>query len=231
MTPTDEIERNEVERDCKEKSKNNKEYKRTTKLYNSDTQSDYVCINSTENIIDNKNFNDKNYYSENHLKTSEDVPIVENSAVSVQFEPSTNESSLNELNVQCIVNDLRICKESAVKIETEVPAFENIPTISQFCDPSHYENIHNNVTEIISDSVNVNHQKTAATISIQTTDELRRRISLPSGTGEVQSGHDLGVMEAPLASPSKRPRSASTSTQVEAHIFGRFITFKLLKLY
>lgn len=194
---------------------------------NSDNQSNIECANSlSENVDDVTNSKQTIYNNETVIKIPEAVPIVENSAVSVELEPSKNDSSLGENTVvQSSNNDSRLDKEGAVESETEVPPFENIPTISQFCDPSHYDNTANNtVTDVVIDSVNVNHQETSASVHTQkATEEIKRRVSLPSSTVESQTGDHFRDAAAQAASPQKRPRSASTSTQVDANLFGMLV--------
>lgn len=234
LTPTEEIvEKKEVEvEDVKRIIKTDLENEdRTVEIIesvNSDNQSNVECANSfSENVDDITNSKQTIYNNETVIKIPEAVPIVENSAVSVELEPSKNDSSLGENTVvQSSDNDSRLDKEGAVESETEVPPFENIPTISQFCDPSHYDNTTNNtVTEVVIDSVNVNHQETATSVHTQkATEEIKRRVSLPSSsTVESQTGDHFRDAAAQAVSPQKRPRSASTSTQVDSNLFGMFV--------
>lgn len=190
----------------------------------SENSSNVMCADSTSEIVDDIT-NSKQTINNNEtvIKISEAVPIVENSAVSVELEPSKNESSLGETTVvQSSDTDSKLGKEGAVDSEIEVPPVENIPTISQFCDPSHYDNATNNtVTDVVIDSVSVNHQESASSFSNQKpTEEIKRRVSLPSNTVETQSVDLLRDSTTQAVSPQKRPRSASTSTQVDANLFG-----------
>ncbi|XP_044255557.1 neurobeachin isoform X15 [Tribolium madens] len=123
-------------------------------------------------------------------KISEAVPIVEISAVSVELEPSNVESSLEANIPESSCND--DSKNEGTET-SEVPAVENIPTISQICDPSHYTS---------SDETQENAHE-----------ETKRRGSLPNGQ------QDSGKENQAQNSPQKRPRSASTSTQVDPNHF------------
>lgn len=164
-------------------------------------------------ISDNETFN----------KISEAVPIVENSAVSVELEPSNVDSSLEKTNNFVETNNKSVddSKNGGTEGDSEVPTVEKIPTISQFCDPSHYSSTASDVVE----NVNVNNENTAQTddniSTIPTSDgvPLKRRVSLPSNHAEGQISDYSDNSVHPL-SPQKRPRSASTSTQVDANLFG-----------
>ncbi|KYB27871.1 Neurobeachin-like Protein [Tribolium castaneum] len=123
-------------------------------------------------------------------KISEAVPIVEISAVSVELEPSNVESSLEANIPEPSCND--DSKNEGTET-SEVPAVENIPTISQICDPSHYTS---------SEETQENAHE-----------EAKRRGSLPNGQ------QDGGKENQAQNSPQKRPRSASTSTQVDPNHF------------
>ncbi|KAK9700943.1 Neurobeachin/BDCP, DUF4704 alpha solenoid region [Popillia japonica] len=152
----------------------------------------------------------------------EDVPI-DNSAVSVELEPSNVDSSLDSAVVNKDASDK---EEKTEKSEQEVvenkehptDSVENIPTISQICDPSHFQG---------GDAANI---PTVATVSTEAVikqaevspskgnEEVKRRVSLPSNT-TLDGAQDIAKNAATIASPQKRPRSASTSTQVDPHHF------------
>ncbi|XP_044749150.1 neurobeachin isoform X2 [Coccinella septempunctata] len=171
-----------------------------------------------------------------HEKTesgeSEPVPSVENSAVSVELEPSNVISSLNneltedipiepseliplENNPSASSED--VSKKVVEDEDSEVPSVESIPTISKICDPSYdVENIvstsfpNPNDSEKVSD-VDAPAQKDT-TVPL---DEPKRRVSLPSNHLENQNSDPAN--ECP---DERRPRSASTSTQVDPNHFG-----------
>lgn len=239
MTPTEEIvEKKEFEVDSEEKTKKSDidEDNRTVELtesVNSDKSSNAGCTDSVgEHVIEITNSEQTENNNETVMKISEAVPIVENSAVSVVLEPSKYESSLGETTVvQSSDNDSKLGKVGAVDSETEVPPVENIPTISQFCDPSHYDNATNiTVTDVVIDSVSVNHQDTSSSVTTQKpTEEIKRRVSLPSNSVESKSGDHSRDTASQAVSPQKRPRSASTSTQVDANLFGMFFNEKYHK--
>lgn len=167
--------------------------------------------------------------SETVTKKSEDVPIVETSAVSVELEPSNNESSLGEKNIQSSDIVSKVEEEEAegtvVSSEVEVPPVENIPTISQFCDPSHYDSTTNTATDVVVKSVTVNKEaetnSSPAKVPVKSTEVVKRRVSLPSNHSESQTAEYTQDVGARQVSPQKRPRSASTSTQVDPNLFGK----------
>ncbi|KAI4463671.1 beige/beach-related [Holotrichia oblita] len=153
----------------------------------------------------------------------EDVPI-DNSAVSVELEPSNVDSSLDSTVVNKDASDKEEKNVSTETFEQEVvenkehPAdsVENIPTISQICDPSHFQG---------GDATNTSTGTSTEVVIKQTevspskgNEEVKRRISLPSNT-TLEGAQDIAKNAATIASPQKRPRSASTSTQVDPHHF------------
>lgn len=232
MTPTDEIiEKKESEVELSERIEKTdpKEDNRTVETAESVTSDNFSNVVSADPTCENVDdiTNDKQPVNsfETVMTNSEAVPIVENSAVFVELEPSKNESSLVETAVvQSNDNDSKLGNEGAVDSETEVPPVENIPTISQFCDPSHYDNTTNNIlNDVAIDSVNVNHPESSPTIqTAKPSEELKRRVSLPSNTVENHSSDRSRDPIVQAISPQKRPRSASTSTQVDANLFGMY---------
>ncbi|VEN49008.1 unnamed protein product, partial [Callosobruchus maculatus] len=165
---------------------------------------------------------------ESTLKNSEAVPIVENSAVSVELEPSNNESSLSETNVQSSDTDSKLVKDGAVESVTEVPPVENISTISQFCDPSHYDTVNatsNTAAHVLVDNpVNVCKESImSSTSQVETStrpaEAMKRRISLPTNHLEGPTTDANHGTSGHSTSPQRRPRSASTSTQVDPNLF------------
>ncbi|CAH1955198.1 unnamed protein product [Acanthoscelides obtectus] len=169
---------------------------------------------------------------ESTLKNSEAVPIVENSAVSVELEPSNNESSLSETNVQSSDTDSKIVKDDNGAVESvadEVPPVENISTISQFCDPSHYDTVNtttsNTAAHVLVDTPvsvckeSVMSSATQVDTSTRTAEPMKRRVSLPTNHLEGQSADANHGTSGHPTSPQRRPRSASTSTQVDPNLF------------
>lgn len=148
------------------------------------------------------------HISDSNKEVSNAVPT-ENSAVSVELEPSIVQSSLENINNQS---------------EAQI---ENIPTISQICDPNIYavENttvLNNNNNNSVSDNASL---KNTPRKMPEGTD-AKRRVSLPDGQVNFQ-GQD-GLKENCVdgsVSPQKRPRSASTSTQVDPNHFRKFYYF------
>lgn len=167
--------------------------------------------------------NDKETPGDGDAKKSEVVPIAETSAVPVELEPSNNESSLGETNVQSS-DAIEEEKTTAAGLEKEeVPPVESIPTISQFCDPSHYESTTNTVTDVVTKNAEV---KTSESVGspekvLSKAAEAKRRVSLPNNHSESQTTEFTKECGARQVSPQKRPRSASTSTQVDPNLFGK----------
>lgn len=165
---------------------------------------------------------DKHSVSDN--SKSNFVPIVENSAVSVEIEPSNQtNSSLDAIGLSVSDNvELTVTEEGTATGTQQVPAVEKIPTISQFCDPS-YSTTN---SDVIVDNVNA---KTEPVVPVDQNDpppsEVRRRVSLPTNHIEAQSDDLSSNSHVPQASPQRRPRSASISTQVDSNQFGRHFTF------
>lgn len=236
LTPTEDMEKREGEVD------------HLTKTESSDTDEVRTVKNSIENesvVVETTNVDSAEVFSclpvdgdvsnkenisdnETVIENSEAVPIVENSAVSVELEPSNNESSLSEKNVQQSDNDSKLDKEGAVNEseEAKVPPVENISTISQFCDPSHYNtSTANAATHVVVNTVTVNQD--SVTSNMQTdvpqkhTDVTKRRVSLPTNHTESQTAETNYSSSVQSITPQKRPRSASTSTQVDPNLFGK----------
>ncbi|KAG5890529.1 hypothetical protein JTB14_035785 [Gonioctena quinquepunctata] len=167
--------------------------------------------------------NKTNSNIETVIKNCEAVPIVENSAVFVELEPSKNDSSLSETNVQSNGdNDSKLDKDGAVDSEAEVPPVENISTISQYCDPSHYDTVADADKDVIVENITAN-EKTVTTNSTEVPQKpaegMKRRVSLPTNHTESQK-NDLSLDATNHSvSPQRRPRSASTSTQVDPNLF------------
>lgn len=185
----------------------------TDKISEEIDNKEIVIINVQSDITQNSKELDLNVsVSDNQTdnKISEAVPIVENSAVSVEIEPSNVDSSLEASNIPIeSVND--DSKDNGTE-ESEVPAVENIPTISQICDPSHY----GDVAAVTENVLNDNNPETPIK------EEAKRRVSLPSNHLEQAVSDDVKEIINHQVSPQKRPRSASTSTQVDPNHFGRF---------
>lgn len=134
----------------------------------------------------------------------------ENGAVPVKLEPSNVDSSLDNL------------KTSESDKET-VPQVDSIPTISQICDPSHYDN---SVEAVLNENSGSLSQ---ASTPLKGGEEPKRRVSLPTDGQTLEGAKDGAVHQA---SPQKRPRSASTSTQIDPNHFGKFsvITYNMIFL-
>nr|XP_022900222.1 neurobeachin isoform X1 [Onthophagus taurus] len=139
-----------------------------------------------------------------------DKKLIDTSAVSVELEPSNDTS----LDANIVVNS-----EVSETSDSEVKSSDNIPTISQICDPSHFTT----VTTTSAETDEKRDEEATPVVKGETispnkkpTEEIKRRISLPLNTLE---GAGDSKSTANVGSPQKRPRSASTSTQVDPHHF------------
>ncbi|CAH1159867.1 unnamed protein product [Phaedon cochleariae] len=228
LTPTDEmIEKREEESEATEKTdKCDKEFRTIECVVNGDDETNNENVEVFAKVEEHGDVNDEVNISENETinnpKNLEAVPIVENSAVSVELEPSKNESSLSETNVQSSDNDSKLDKEGAVVSEAEVPPVENIPTISQFCDPSHYDSATNTATNVLVNTISVSSEPSSSNqteIPQKSAEEIKRRVSLPTNRIESQTIDANAENSINSVSPQRRPRSASTSTQVDPNLF------------
>ncbi|KAF5274873.1 hypothetical protein FQA39_LY07055 [Lamprigera yunnana] len=129
------------------------------------------------------------------------VPIDDiTSAVQVDLEPSNVESSVG-------INETL----------DNISPVENIPTISQTCDPNNFipsDSVEN--SSIINNNNNVG-GSVQDDATIKAPDEVKRRVSLPSNTLERSDVPEDSIVNQ--TSPQRRPRSASTSTQVDPNHF------------
>ncbi|KRT85872.1 hypothetical protein AMK59_2035, partial [Oryctes borbonicus] len=219
-----------------------KEQETNNKLCSSDENTSTI-LNSKEkesvNISDSDVTSENDERHANCSKTTEerseeiagevpqDVPI-DNSAVSVELEPSNVDSSLestvinnaSDKEAKSIASTQDAEKpepEVEEKKEQLVDAVENIPTISQICDPSHFQGgdaasgpAAVTTTEVVIKSDEASPGKG--------NEDVKRRVSLPSNTA-LEGSQDIAKNAATIPSPQKRPRSASTSTQVDPHHF------------
>lgn len=137
------------------------------------------------------------------------VPILTNSDVTV--EPSINSSLVHDNkdvdanqniddNIDNVISDEnKNSDEQNNEINSEVPSV-TIATISTICDSDHQGDVENNIVDNLESNVEYTSERRR---SLPTTD-------LPEKTNG--SGSDS-------QSPQKRPRSASTSTQVDPKLF------------
>ncbi|XP_045479576.1 neurobeachin isoform X4 [Harmonia axyridis] len=199
-----------------------------------DIQEEVENVNPTEGVegdvrIDEPNESTISEHLETENRKSETVPIFENSAVSVELEPSNINSSLNnELpeNIPNETSELKSSENNVVKSteddsqkdeDSEVPSVESIPTISKICDPS-YDVENNSSPSFPNPSGSEKVTEVDASTQNDTTvplEEPKRRVSLPSNHLDSQSNDTINE-----CSEERRPRSASTSTQVDPNHFG-----------
>lgn len=149
-------------------------------------------------------------------------------------EPSTISTSIsdNKSDVPVTTDEVEItdsvCSNSDVQSSvdnmTQVPnPKQQIPTISTVCDAT--KSLSDGVPQIVSSNVVA---RDNALLNDLTPDHVdtHRRSSLPIVTSETiadDNGHEPPSLPVPLrktSSPQKRPRSASTSTQVDPNHFG-----------
>ncbi|XP_050512606.1 neurobeachin isoform X2 [Diabrotica virgifera virgifera] len=214
LTPTEEIsEKKEEETETTDKTDkcddDSEEFRTVPSDIKESEEDDKTNSNSDVVVNDVEKTSDNEPLKNN----SEAVPIVENSAVSVDLEPSKKESSLGEATV-----DSKLVDGAA----TEVPQVENIPTISQFCDPSHYETASNaaiTTDSVVNSTVEAPSAPNQAESPQKVVEGMKRRVSLPSCHTEKPIGDINRNSSSHSVSPQKRPRSASTSTQVDPNLF------------
>lgn len=150
-------------------------------------------------------------------------------------EPSTISTSVsdNKSDVPATTDEIEVtdsvCNNSDVQSSvdnvTQVPNLkQQIPTISTVCDAN--KSLPDGVPQIVSSNV----AKDNALLNDLSPDHVdpHRRSSLPIVSLETiadDNGHESPSLPVPLrktSSPQKRPRSASTSTQVDPNHFGAF---------
>ncbi|CAH0560209.1 unnamed protein product [Brassicogethes aeneus] len=128
-------------------------------------------------------------------------------------------------------SDPKSLREADEKEEEDVPSEINkekiIPTISGICDPLNFNTTSETNVAVVPDVVEHNLQENdndVAKVSPPVV-EIKRRVSLPLDRTEIQQGDfvvvdvDGNKVVGAGSSPQKRPRSASTSTQVDADLF------------
>ncbi|XP_017773305.1 PREDICTED: neurobeachin isoform X3 [Nicrophorus vespilloides] len=145
-----------------------------------------------------KEEDEKQEEKEEELEEEEAVVVVVEEEKIEEVNVEENIPEVSKEDVENIKNADEMV-DSAVEETDE--AEETIATISQICDPSHYQQP---TEELKSDEENPDKE------------EIKRRISLPSNSLE---GQQENGESADHISPQKRPRSASTSTQVDPNHF------------
>ena len=129
------------------------------------------------------------------------------------------------------VTDNSVCSnsdiQSSVDNATQVPnPKQQIPTISTVCDANN-KNMPDGVPQIVSSTVVARDNSLLNDLTPDHVD-AHRRSSLPAVSTETATDDNLNSNEPPslpvplrkTSSPQKRPRSASTSTQVDPNHFG-----------
>lgn len=196
----------------------------TSKQSDSSVTQNFLSVDSSIDSSARQEQNEDETTSDSVNEVSQSVPSVENSAVSVEeLEPSNVDSSLSSSNNPSGNSDKN--EEDA----TSVPQVENIPTISQICDPSNYVSSDVEKASVLNNN-NVDREFPTAK-SFKGVEEVKRRVSLPSTAIEGQMQEIMKDPNVQLISPHKRPRSASTSTQVEPNHFGKFFCILLLFIF
>lgn len=242
LTPTEEMaDKKDIEIENKEnKQIDSKEDKvdevKEIKDNSGDSEGNNVTVPVTLNEEGQGDVSDKHNVSDSELATNKSnfVPIVENSAVSVEIEPSNQtNSSLDEINISVsdkVDSKSNVeCEEGTPVEKEQVPTVEKIPTISQYCDPSYSTTTTNTATDVVVDNVSPKRNVVTSERTDLPPPEARRRVSLPTNHIESQTDDHTSNSHVPQASPQRRPRSASISTQVDSNQFGKF--FSILYLY
>lgn len=194
---------------------------------------DETDVEPTASSGDNQlNPNSSNVLVENKtIEASEEVPlgdvpiVIENSAVLEDIEPSNAETSSSPENIPTA--DVSVAGEETSDIPTEnvveeeeepneIPA--SIPTISEICDPINNLDLAADIHNEKNSSVTGDSSPAVAS-PVKDKEEIKRRVSLPQAGLEGAASQAVPVHRS---SPQKRPRSASTSTQVDPNHFGKF---------
>ncbi|CAB0041903.1 unnamed protein product, partial [Trichogramma brassicae] len=202
--------------------KSNDSIEETETVASSEVQIDEVSAvingNDNKNLAEESNSLEPSNSISTHLEDEEVVEKVEEQAE----EPEGVFTS--DLCSSCKENET----PSSVDSETQVPnAKDPIPTISTVCDAS-AQNLGDDITVPQNDVVDKDNLAEAGACNSNhalDNDVHRRRASLPNVSTENLQGESNNlddVSESPEKDPSlqKRPRSASTSTQVEPNHFG-----------
>lgn len=239
LTPTEELaDKKDIEIENKQiDSKEDKvDEVKEIKDNSGDSEGNNVTVPVTLNEEGQGDVSDKHNVSDSELATNKSnfVPIVENSAVSVEIEPSNQtNSSLDEINIPVsdkVDSKSNVEGEEGTPVEKEqVPTVEKIPTISQYCDPSYSTTSTNTATDVVVDNVSPKRNLVTSERTDLPPPEARRRVSLPTNHIESQTDDHTSNSHVPQASPQRRPRSASISTQVDSNQFGKLLS--ILYLY
>lgn len=175
---------------------------------------------SHDNVIDddkclvngggNDNGNDDNI-SGNDVRVPSNIStsISDNDVVSViTDEVEVNDRVTNSINVQNTVDNT-----------TQVPNNTQIPTISTVCDETNSK--HDGVPQNISSNGDELDNLMVNDTGCKGEHDVHRRASLPNvATDSCGDGEEMMPVTRKHSSPQKRPRSASTSTQVDPNHFG-----------
>ncbi|XP_012285868.1 neurobeachin isoform X4 [Orussus abietinus] len=147
-------------------------------------------------------------------------------------EPSNISTSLSDKEVAAITGEVEVASsvcnssdvQSSVDNPTQVPnPKQQIPTISTVCDAT--KSLPDGVPQIVSSNVIARDNPSLLNDLSPERVDARRRSSLPvvnsENNGEESCGDEPPSLPVPLrkSSPQKRPRSASTSTQVDPNQF------------
>lgn len=179
---------------------------------------DYIVetnLNDSVPIIINTNVNETVVESKSEEKSERELEqeekLLKQQQEEEKEEPSNVHSSLGVTNE-----------------ETEVPSVAAIATISTICDPGH---LSGDVVVVVETNTNLvgsgdsNLSPTSPLQSQSQTPLKERRVSLPtspSSTADPQDNDAADGDDSADMSPHKRPRSASTSTQVDPNLFGTY---------
>lgn len=185
------------------------------------------ALNSDERTVDSLTEDKSAVINDNEDAKVNEKHSREPSTISTSV--SDNKSDVPEATDAVEVTD-SVCSNSDVQSSvdnvTQVPnPKQQIPTISTVCDAT--KSLSDGVPQIVSSNVVA---RDNALLNDLTPDHVdtHRRSSLPIVSSETvadDNGHEPPSLPVPLrktSSPQKRPRSASTSTQVDPNHFGEF---------
>lgn len=176
---------------------------------NSVTEDKSAVINDNEEKVTEKHSRVPSTISTNVSDNQSDIPV-------------RTETEVEVTDSVCSNSDI----QSSVDNVTQVPnPKQQIPTISTVCDAN--KNMPDGVPQIVSSTVVARDNSLLNDLTPDHAD-AHRRSSLPAVSTETTTDDNLNSNEPPslpvplrkTSSPQKRPRSASTSTQVDPNHFG-----------
>lgn len=202
-------------------------------VVNSALNNDEVC--AVDTLTKDKsaviNDNDDNEAQVNEKHSREPSTISTSVSDNKPDVPVTTGESVEVTDNVCSNSDV----QSSVDNVTQVPnPKQQIPTISTVCDAT--KSLSDGVPQIVSSNVVARDNALLNDLTPEHVD-THRRSSLPIVSTDAvadDNGHEPPSLPVPLrktSSPQKRPRSASTSTQVDPNHFGALLNFSINKFF